>query len=102
MASVGWTEEAEHWLSSIYDYIMADNPAAAERVIMGIMDAADRAADFPEAGYLYRRDGDFEIRIALYGHYRITYAIQEGVGILVLGVFHGALDLDRYLHIDFP
>ncbi len=33
----------------------------------------------------------------LYGHYRVVYLIKEDQMIDILGVFHGALDIDRYL-----
>ncbi len=33
----------------------------------------------------------------LYGHYRVAYLIKEDQTIDILGVFHGALDIDRYL-----
>jgi len=36
------------------------------------------------------------VRIILYGHYRIAYRVKpEAVDIL--GIFHGALDLERFL-----
>lgn len=37
------------------------------------------------------------MRVLLYGHYRIAYRIKAGEEIDVLGVFHGALDIGRYL-----
>jgi len=38
-----------------------------------------------------------EIRVMLYGHYRIAYLRRnDSDWIDVLGVFHGALDIDRY------
>jgi len=37
-----------------------------------------------------------EIRILLYGHYRIAYIITDDF-IDILGVFHGALQIERYL-----
>jgi plasmid stabilization system protein ParE len=41
---------------------------------------------------------DGEVRILLYGHYRIAYLRRKlGDFVDVLGVFHGSLDLDRYL-----
>ena len=40
---------------------------------------------------------DGEIRILLYGHYRIAYQIRSTSSIVILGVFHSALDIDRYL-----
>ena len=32
----------------------------------------------------------------LYEHYRIAYLVKPGGNIEILGVFHGALDIDRY------
>jgi plasmid stabilization system protein ParE len=50
-----------------------------------------------EIGYVYRKHEALPIRILLYGHYRIAYLIKSADEIDVLGVFHGALDIDRYL-----
>jgi plasmid stabilization system protein ParE len=36
MAEISWTLEAERWLRDIYDYIAAENPHAARRVVEGI------------------------------------------------------------------
>ena len=36
MARINWTEETETWLKEIFDYIAADNPTAAGRVVEGI------------------------------------------------------------------
>jgi plasmid stabilization system protein ParE len=33
--------------------------------------------DFPEIGYVYRKEIDGDIRILLYGHYRIAYLIKS-------------------------
>jgi len=33
----------------------------------------------------------------LYGHYRIAYFLRKDKQAEILGVFHGALDIDRYL-----
>ena len=38
-----------------------------------------------------------EVRILLYGHYRIAYLVKSAEEIDILGVFHGALDIRRYL-----
>jgi plasmid stabilization system protein ParE len=40
---------------------------------------------------------DVDVRVLLYGHYRIAYVIKPDSNIDILGVFHGALDIDRYL-----
>ena len=36
MAEIRWTEEAHRWLRDIHDYIVADNPGAAQKVVSGI------------------------------------------------------------------
>jgi toxin ParE1/3/4 len=35
MAQIRWTAEAESWLREIFDYIAADNPAAAIDTVEG-------------------------------------------------------------------
>ena len=96
MAELRWTREAEQWLKDILEYIARDNPAAAGKVVAGIYHKAQLLREFPELGQKYRSEPEGEIRIVLYGHYRIVYLIRtEGV-IDILGVFHGALDIERY------
>lgn len=97
MAEIRWTEEAHRWLRDIFDYIATDNPDAAQRVMAGIYEKAQALRQFPEMGYKYRSETDGQIRILLYGHYRIAYLIKSDNQIDILGVFHGALDIDRYL-----
>lgn len=96
MAEIRWSYEAEQWLKEIYEYIVENNPAAAEKVVSGIFDKAQILRDYPELGHKYREEPEGDIRILLYGHYRIAYIISEKY-IDVLGVFHGALDIERYL-----
>lgn len=98
MAEINWTDEAERWLRDIHDYIAQDSPESAIRVVEGIYERAQLLHQFPEIGYRYDRMPDKHIRILLYGHYRITYLIKMDGNIDVLGVFHGALDIDRYLY----
>ncbi len=97
MATIIWTEEAERWLKDIYDYIAQDNPDAAMKVVEDIYDRAQILATFPKIGHKYREEPEGEIRILLYGHYRIAYLINTGDRIDILGIFHGALEIDRYL-----
>lgn len=97
MAEINWTAEAEFWLKDIYDYIARDKPEAAAGVVSGIYKKAQVLKKFPEIGYKYREEPDGEIRILLYGHYRIVYLIKTENSIDILGVFHGALDIERHL-----
>ena len=97
MAKINWTSEAEFWLKDIYDFIARDNPKAAARVVSGIYKKARILKDFPEIGYKYKGEPEGDIRILLYGHYRIAYLIRSKNIIDILGVFHGSLDIERYL-----
>lgn len=97
MVEIKWTEEAQWWLRDIQDYIAVDNPSAARNVIRGIYEKAQVLCSFPEIGHKYRAEAEGEIRILLYGHYRIAYLLKTSGSIDILGVFHGALDISRYL-----
>ena len=97
MVELRWTNEAQTWLRDIFDYIAADNPQAAASVVEGIYAKAQVLLSFPDVGYRYRQVEEGEIRILLYGHYRIAYLRrQDNKSVDILGVFHGALDIDRY------
>ena len=100
MAEIRWTSEAETWLRDIYEYIATDNPSAAIKVVEGIYDKVQILRQFPEIGYVYRAEEEGEIRIILFGHYRIVYLWWNGKDVVnILGVFHGALDIDRYIEM---
>lgn len=98
MAKIRWTAEAEIWLRNIYDYITTDNPGAAMRVVDGIYEKVQTLKKFPDLGYVHRFEAEGELRILLYGHYRIAYLRRKNKDVVeILGIFHGALDIDRYL-----
>ena len=56
---------------------------------------AQSLLQFPESGYKYEGSAE-DVRILLYDHYRIAYRIVDEE-IIILGVFHGALAIERYL-----
>ena len=95
MAEIAWTEEARRWLEDIFEYIAADSPSAAARTVQGIYERAQVLASFPEIGHRYLASSR-NVRILLYGHYRIAYLVKEDGNVDVLGVFHGSLDITRY------
>ena len=96
--TIEWTEEARLWLKDIHDYITQDNERIAKKIIKEIYNKVQILATFPQIGYVYPNDDGREVRILLYGHYRIAYLIKGEKGVIVLGVFHGALDITRYLN----
>lgn len=93
-----WTPEALDWLEDIHRYIAQDNPQAAVNVIDGILQKADVLTAFPDIGTRLRIVPEGEVRMILYGHYRIAYLCRKDTeAIEILGVFHDALDIDRYI-----
>lgn len=85
------------WLKDIHDYIAEDNKRIAKKIVKEIYNKVQILTTFPQIGYVYPNDKNLEIRILLYGHYRIAYLIKDANHIAVLGVFHGAMDIQRYL-----
>lgn len=97
MAAVIWTQEAIDRLREIHAYISRDNTTAADSVIDAIFLKANLLASHPRIGQRYELIVDREVREVVYGHYRIPYLIVDETRIEILGVFHGAMDIDRYL-----
>jgi plasmid stabilization system protein ParE len=97
LAEVVWTEEAERWLLKIHDYIAKDGPAAAFNVVQSIYARAQVLGRFPDLGHSYTSPSGREARILLWGHYRIVYLKRSKEEVHIVGVFHGAMDLDQYL-----
>lgn len=98
MARLKWTDEALSWLEEIHAYIAKDSPRSAARVIDGIVEKAEVLLAHPAFGTRLRSVPEGEIRMLLYGHYRIVYLLRTDDEVIdILGVFHGALNIDRYL-----
>jgi toxin ParE1/3/4 len=95
VAEIVWTDEARRWLQEIYSYIAEHNEEAAWRTVTGIHQRAEILLQFPEIGY--RHSERPTVRVLLYGHYRIAYLTASNGDVQILGVFHGAMDLRRYL-----
>ncbi len=95
MATIAWTKEAQQWIEDIFEYIVTDNPPAARRTVQDIFDRTQILVSHPEIGHRYmasRRN----VRILLFGHYRIAYLVKDDGNIDILGVFHGSLDITKY------
>ena len=97
MAKVVWTSEAEQWLRRIHDYIATDKPGAAFGVVESLYRRAEILASFPNIGHTWVSPSGREVRILLWSHYRIVYVRKPPDEVHVLGVFHAAMELKRYL-----
>ncbi|MFO1064858.1 MAG: type II toxin-antitoxin system RelE/ParE family toxin [Pirellulales bacterium] len=97
MATITWTIESLDRLREIYNFIADDSPRSAVNVINGIYDKAQLLQTFPLLGQRYERITDRHVREIIYGNYRIAYLIVNDTDILILGVFHAAMDIDSLL-----
>ena len=83
-----WTNRARRQLSAIVNYILLDNPSAAEHVYEAINHSVDRLATFPETGRPGRVSGTRELVIPGLP-YIIPYRLQ-GQMVEILAIFHAA------------
>jgi toxin ParE1/3/4 len=97
LAKVVWTHEADRWLLKIHDYIVLDSPVNAFNVVQSIYQRAQILKEFPQLGQAYRSASGRELRILLWGHYRIVYRLMPDDEVHVIGVFHGAMKLEDYI-----
>ena len=97
MAKIVWTKHAADCLEQIYQYIARDNPKAAHKVVAGIYDKIQILGRQPHIGHRYEGISSREIREILYGHYRSPYLLKSESNVEILGIFHGAMDIERYL-----
>jgi plasmid stabilization system protein ParE len=81
LAEINWTEESEIWLKDIHDHIAADNPEAAARTVDGIYQRAQLLKQHTQIGHKYETESSRNVRILLYGHYRITYLLRMATSI---------------------
>ena len=97
MARIIWTREAIRWLRDIHAYIAGDNPAAAFRVVSGIYEKIQLLRTHPRLGGRHESISDREVGIVLFGHHRIAYLVKSEDQIDILGIFHAAMEIERYL-----
>lgn len=98
MAEIVWTLEAARCLEDIHDYIAGDRPTAAHKVVSGIYQKVQLLQTHPRLGQRFQPITDREVREILYGHYRIAYLLRKEERVEILGIFHGTMDIERYLH----
>jgi addiction module RelE/StbE family toxin len=81
-----WTPLAISHLRSTHQHIARDNPAAAEKIIGRILDAAERLADYPSMGRPGRIEGTRELVITG-TPFIVTYRIRRN-DLQILAVMH--------------
>ncbi len=82
-----WSNDARDDLTAILDYISADNPDAAERLIDRIEAQVNHLPDLPLAHRTGRLPGTREM--VVHPHYLVVYRATE-TGITILRILHSA------------
>ena len=79
-----------------HDYIAVDSPVNAY-VVKSIYQRAQILERFPLVGYACRSPSSRDLRMLLWGHYRIVYFVRADDEVDIVGVFHGAMRFEQYL-----
>jgi toxin ParE1/3/4 len=87
---VRFTPNARANLDAIREYIAADNPRAARRLVTRVRGAALALSSFPARGRPGRAAGTRELVVSG-TPYVVVYRIEDSV-VAVLAVMHGAMD----------
>jgi toxin ParE1/3/4 len=77
--------------------IASQSPTSAHKVVCGIYEKIQILRQHVRIGQRYEPIADREAREILYGHYRIAYLVANEQRIEVLGIFHSAMEIERYL-----
>jgi len=93
---VRWTARALAHLREIDEYIAADSPAAAAKMIAAIFQATDQLLRFPESGRLAGEWNGRPYREIIEPPYRILHEIQ-GDTVFILAVIHGRRDVAQLI-----
>jgi toxin ParE1/3/4 len=85
-------------LDEIFDYILADNPGAAEKLLAKIMQSLRRLEDLPLSGapLLKHSLREFEFRMVIINPYIAFYRFIDNK-VYVYRVLHGARDYKSLL-----
>jgi toxin ParE1/3/4 len=100
MAKIVWTRNAAKCLEEIRNYIFEKNRSAAQKVVEGIYNKIQLLEAFPLIGQWYRSEEDGDIRTLIYGNYKVAYQIKANDSVHILGIFHGAMEIEKHLKLE--
>jgi toxin ParE1/3/4 len=83
-----WTSQGSEQLAAAYNFILAENPSAAEKQLEIVLRAVEQLVNFPEMGRPGRVDGTREL--VIHGTpYIVAYRLK-GATVRILALIHGA------------
>lgn len=77
-------------LAAIVRHIAADNPAAAARTGLAILERTRLLGEFPLAGRVLPEEGKESVREIVLSPYRLIYELSADDGVVVLRIWHAA------------
>ena len=86
---VEWTAGARTALDDAVAYVAADSPTAAERLLLGILDAAASLAELTERGRVVPELEEPSVRELIVPPYRLVYEYDES-HVWILTLLHTA------------
>jgi len=93
--AVFWTHPALQNLLEIAQYIQADNPTAAKKLVKKIKTKVSRLGQFPNSGRIVPEYPASGLREVIVDDYRIIYRVLPNKStVQILAVRHGARPLD--------
>lgn len=96
MRRLEFSPEARRDLIELWEYIAADNPSAADRVVEAIDHAVQLLTDMPGIGHSRPDVDDLRFRFWPVYSYLIAYRYTDS-NVTIVRIIHGARDIRRHL-----
>jgi plasmid stabilization system protein ParE len=87
MIDIIWTSDALQDIRRLYDFLIAENEIAAERIVQKLVRAPERLRSLPRLGERVSELEALEIRRLIVDRYEIRYEIQVET-IRILRIWH--------------
>jgi len=91
MMRIRWTAPAQRRFVDQIAFIASDDPDAAERVKVAVIEAIELLADYPHRGRPGRREGTRELVIAQFPSYIVVYRVVKSE-VRIIRIWHGRQD----------
>jgi plasmid stabilization system protein ParE len=93
--TVVWTTTARECIDEILNFIVADSPLAAAKVLDVILAAAESLSVFAERGRIVPEVESRAVREIFVYRYRLMYQASDDE-VRILAILHGAMDFDQW------
>ena len=94
--AVVWTPSARDCLNEALQYIAADSPSAAAKVLDVVLGAAESLSFLSDRGRMVPEVGSRSVREIFVYRFRVMYQVSSHE-VRILAVLHGAMDFERWL-----